>query len=234
MTTNTNKKGIQPGTIVILLVIVGAIISGTIMAVLLATSKARTDASDTFASPDEVMREALAAMTIPEFRLTDQLGRPTDRSVFEGKWTVLEFMFTACVTACPVMKGNLFSVQQELGDLPVRFVSITVDPEHDTPEHLRSYSSRFEVDPDKWRFLTGDMDTILSICEEGLGFGVQVDPAVTITRPSGDTMANITHPSRFFVVSPEVRIVAMYDGLDREDALRMGRDLKRFTRTGSY
>lgn len=234
MSEQIERQGIQPGTIVILLVVVGSLIAGTIMVTILATRKSRVNDADAVLNADEVEREALAGMTIPDFRLIDQLGRVTERSVFEGEWTVLEFMFSACVTACPVMKGNLFTVRQELGELPVRFVSISVDPEHDTPEHLKAYAERLGADPDRWRFLSGDIGTVLRICEDGLGFGVQVDPSLTITRPGGDTMANIMHPSRFFVISPEVKVVGMYDGLDREDSIRMARDLRRLIRSGAY
>ncbi|MCA9307000.1 MAG: SCO family protein [Phycisphaerales bacterium] len=229
------KEGLSPGTIVLILVLVGSIVAGTIMVAILATRRSRVNDVDSAAlQNDAALREALAAMTIPDFQLTDQTGATVDRSIFEGHWTVLEFMFSACVTACPVMKGNLFTIQQELGDAPVNFVSITVDPEHDTPEHLAAYSDRFGVADDKWRFLTGDIGTIIAICEEGLGFGVTVDDSLTITRPDGGTMSNIMHPSRFFVISPDVKVVGMYDGLDREDSLRMARDLKRLVRSDSY
>jgi len=232
---NPGKKGLNPGTIVLILVLVGSIIAGSIMAAILVTRRSRVNDVDASAMQnDEALREVLAAMTIPDFQLTDQTGATVDRSVFEGHWTVLEFMFSACVTACPTMKGNLFSVQQELGNLPVQFVSITVDPKHDTPEYLATYSDRFGVADDKWRFLTGDLETIMSICEGGLGFGVTIDDSLTITRPDGDTMSNIMHPSRFLVISPEVKVVGMYDGLDREDSLRMAQNLKRLVRTGSY
>lgn len=231
---DTKRKGVSPGAIVLLLVLAGSLVAGTIMAAILITRKQRVNDVDAMAQNDEVMREVLAGMSIPEFQLIDQTGATVDRSIFQGRWTVLEFMFSSCVTACPVMKGNLFAVQQELGDLPVHFVSITVDPEHDTPAHLASYADRFGVPLDKWRFLTGDLETIMAICQGGLGFGVTVDESLTVTRPDGGTMSNIMHPSRFFVISPEVRVVGMYDGLDRQDALRMARDLRRLIRTGAY
>lgn len=234
MEPQAQRKGLNPGTIVLLLVLAGSIIAGTIMVAILATRKQRVNDVDAMAQNDEVLREVLAGMTIPEFELIDQTGEVVDRSIFEGRWTVLEFMFSACVTACPIMKGNLFGVQAELGNEPVQFVSITVDPEHDTPEYLASYSDRFGLADDKWRFLTGDLETIKAICEDGLGFAITTDDSLTVTRPDGGTMSNIMHPSRFLVISPEVKVVGMYDGLEREDALRMARDLKRLVRTGEY
>jgi protein SCO1/2 len=85
--------------------------------------------------------------------------------LIRGKIVVIQFMFSNCEKLCPMVTPNLVKVQKELrGQAPgkVSFVSITVDPDHDTPELLKAYSQKFHVQPG-WQFLTGsraDIDRI--------------------------------------------------------------------------
>ena len=77
---------------------------------------------------------------------------------------MLEFIFTTCPTICPVMSSTFSAAQSKLGaDLAkVRMISISIDPEHDTPERLRQYASRFRAGP-QWLFLTGKTEDIVSV-----------------------------------------------------------------------
>ena len=98
----------------------------------------------------------LVNMDGKEARLFDELNR--DQPV------MLNFIFTTCTTICPVLSATFAQVKQKLGtDVDqVRMVSITIDPEHDTPERLHAYAARFEAGP-QWRFLTGDLDAIVAV-----------------------------------------------------------------------
>jgi protein SCO1 len=85
--------------------------------------------------------------------------------LIKGKIVVIQFMFSHCEQLCPMVTPNLVKVQKELQKQApgeVSFVSITVDPEHDTPEALKAYSQKFRIQPG-WQFLTGrraDIDRI--------------------------------------------------------------------------
>jgi protein SCO1/2 len=85
--------------------------------------------------------------------------------LIKGKIVVIQFMFSNCEKLCPMVTPNLVKVQKELQKQApgeVSFVSITVDPEHDTPEALKAYSQKFRIQPG-WQFLTGrraDVDRI--------------------------------------------------------------------------
>ena len=76
-----------------------------------------------------------------------------------GKPVMVNFIFTTCTTICPVMSASFSNVQEKLGEesAQVRMVSVSIDPEHDTPERLREYAKRFDAGP-QWHFLTGDLD----------------------------------------------------------------------------
>ena len=85
--------------------------------------------------------------------------------MIKGKIVVIQFMFANCERLCPMVTPNLVKVQKQLQEQAlgkVSFVSITVDPDHDTPEVLKVYSQKFQVQPG-WQFLTGkraDIDRI--------------------------------------------------------------------------
>ena len=77
---------------------------------------------------------------------------------------MLQFIFTTCPTICPVMSSTLSAAQQKLGDDlgKMRMVSISIDPEHDTPERLREYARKFRAGP-QWLFLTGSVEDIEAV-----------------------------------------------------------------------
>jgi len=77
---------------------------------------------------------------------------------------MLEFIFTTCPTICPVMSSTFSAAQSKLGDdlARVRMISISIDPEHDTPERLRQYAQKFKAGP-QWLFLTGKTEDIASV-----------------------------------------------------------------------
>jgi len=80
----------------------------------------------------------------------------------KGKVVLINFLFTACTTLCPVTTANLIKVQDALSERVGReifFYSITLDPERDTPEVLTRYAEHFKVKPG-WTFLTGRPDEI--------------------------------------------------------------------------
>jgi protein SCO1/2 len=69
------------------------------------------------------------------------------------------FIFTSCADTCPLLTAKMVQVQDELGSefgTRIAFVSITVDPERDTPEVLKQYAQNFDANLAGWTFLTGD------------------------------------------------------------------------------
>ncbi len=96
---------------------------------------------------------------VPDVGLLDERARPVRvRELLGGDEPVmLNFVFTTCTAICPVMSGIFARVPRELGDdgARLRLVSISIDPEQDTPARLRAYAERFGAGP-RWTFLTGD------------------------------------------------------------------------------
>ena len=101
-------------------------------------------------------------------RLLDQDGREVRfyTDALRGKIVLISFIYTSCTDICPILMSHLSDVQNSLGDRfgkDVFFVSISVDPEDDTPEELKEYAERYETKPG-WTFLTGpkkDVDAVI-------------------------------------------------------------------------
>jgi protein SCO1 len=93
----------------------------------------------------------------PAFVLLNQEGNRFDSTTWHGKVVVLNFIFTTCTDVCPLFTANLAQLQRTLKKEQgnVFFVSITTDPEVDSPKVLKSYAQRYGADFQNWAFLTG-------------------------------------------------------------------------------
>jgi protein SCO1/2 len=94
----------------------------------------------------------------PEFALTSQDGAPVTLADFRGKVVAVTFIFTLCTSTCPVLTPMMSFVQDRLGSdfgRKIAFVSITVDPERDSPEVLKQYAQAFGANLAGWSFLPG-------------------------------------------------------------------------------
>ena len=108
----------------------------------------------------------------PDFTLTSQDRKQVSLHDFRGKAVAVAFIYTSCTDVCPMLTANMASVEEKLGPAfgsKVAFISITVDPERDTPEVLKEYADSFGADPAGWVFLTGDAETVRQV---GLNYGV--------------------------------------------------------------
>ncbi len=114
------------------------------------------------------IRSTAAVETGPlsEFTLVERSGQPFRSQDMRGKVWVTSFFFTSCPNICLTM-SNIFSSMQEIEELKdVYFVSISCDPDNDTPEVLATYADRFNADPEHWLFCTGDFDYVKRVGED--------------------------------------------------------------------
>jgi protein SCO1 len=109
----------------------------------------------------------------PEFVLLNQEGHRFESTKLHGKVIVLNFIFTTCTDVCPLFTANLAQLQRTLKNEPgnVFFVSITTDPEVDSPKVLKSYAQRYGADFQNWAFLTGSEEQLKEVWKS---FGVRV------------------------------------------------------------
>jgi len=110
---------------------------------------------------------------VPDFSLVERHGQRITLGDFQGLVWVANFIYTTCSDTCPMQSVKLARLQRDFANArDVRLVSISVAPEHDTPEVLQHYAQRFGADPERWFFLTGDKTTIFRLAQEGFHLSV--------------------------------------------------------------
>jgi protein SCO1/2 len=151
---------------------------------------------------------------IGSFELTDQTGARFGSNDLAGRYYIADFIFTSCAGVCPTMTSAMAELERQFADDDrVRFVSITVDPDTDTPERLAEYAARFGAAPDRWHFLTGPTAEIETLARDRFMLG------------SGDEPIN--HSSRFVLVDDSGGIRGYFDGTDAESVAILRSDLAR-------
>lgn len=151
--------------------------------------------------------------TVPPFSLMERSGRTIHLSDLRGEVWVVDFIFTTCPGPCPVMTGRMKRLQEELaGKQDVRLVSVTVDPETDTPAVLSQYADRFGADHNRWLFLTGSEQAIHSLATDGLHLAVQENVPGSGVPDQGP----IVHSTRFVLIDRMGRMRGYYDSTDPE------------------
>src|ERR1044071_6751151 len=104
----------------------------------------------------------------PEFTLTDQNGRRIALKDLRGKVLAITFIFASCADTCPLLTAKMAGLQDRLGAAfgpEVYFLSITVDPERDTPAVLQRYAAAHHANSAGWAFLTGTRSEIRDVAQ---------------------------------------------------------------------
>lgn len=155
---------------------------------------AKALAQDTSMRGKEVYREIGEA--VPDFTLLDQEGRAVSGSRFRGKQVVLNFIFTRCpiATMCPAATERMAQLQKaakEAGAKDFELVSISLDPEYDTPGVLKEYAQLRGLDTANWSFLTGPDAAVrhllaqLGVIREFEGATIKHTLATVLINPEG-------------------------------------------------
>jgi protein SCO1/2 len=157
---------------------------------------------------------------VPEFALTNRDGRTVHRADLDGQPWVADFIFTRCPASCPMMSARMARLNRDLpSDLPVRLVSISVDPEHDTSQVLQRYAQSFQA-PDRWLFLTGTREDVRRLSIEGFKLGLDMAPG------PGAGPEPILHSTRFVLVDGQGGIRGYYEAFDEESTAKLKGDLE--------
>ncbi len=125
-------------------------------------------------SPQKTPTTTAPNAKAPNFILTDQDGKRFDSTTLRGKIVVLDFIYTTCTDVCPLFTVNFAQLQRRLAPEHTRevfLISITTDPEIDSPKVLKGYAQRHGADLSNWAFLTG---TEAQLKEVWKSFGIRV------------------------------------------------------------
>ena len=145
---------------------------------------------------------------VPNPMLIDQDGKPRPIASLKGHRVALTFMYTRCPmpTFCPMMDRNFAELQGQLKKAPelsdVRLLSVSFDPQFDTPPVLKNHAEKFDADPAVWSFVTGDRDEVQKLAMR-FGLGLERDQKNPI---------EISHTLRTVVIDPQGRLVKVITG----------------------
>jgi protein SCO1 len=153
---------------------------------------------------------------VPDFQLIDQTGATVSSKSLAGRVTLLDFVYTHCTDACPLLSATFQQAQRKLADekllgTRVMLVSLSVDPQHDTPPVLAEYGQQFKADPNGWKLLTGEWDQVFDVVT---GFKVATrppPPALDAPAPSG---TELTHTTRIIIIDAQQQVRAYLEGQD--------------------
>ena len=148
---------------------------------------------------------------LPAFTLTDQRGQPFGSRELTGKVWVADFIFTACQTACPLLSERMAEVGKRARHLGPDFhlVSISVDPERDTPDRLATYAARYGANPISWSFLTGPEQAIQATVVDGFKVGAGKERGAG--ADGGPGFWEIFHGEKLVLVDRQLRIRGYFD-----------------------
>jgi len=142
--------------------------------------------------------------------LVDQDGQPRPFSKFRRHRVAVTFIYTRCPLPefCPLMDRHFASVQKAIKSTPaladVRLLTVTLDPEYDTPAVLKPYSQKLGADPAIWSFMTGEPKEVAAFAAQ---FGLYVEH-------NPENAADITHNLRTVIVDSEGRLAKAHTGND--------------------
>ena len=136
----------------------------------------------------------------PSFSLTDQTGATITDQSLRGHPYIASFVFTQCAGPCPLITGKMAHLQKTLPDASVKLVSISVDPEHDTPAVLKEYASRFSADAARWHFLTGKPADVYATIQ-----------GMKIAMQAAQENTPLIHSTRLLLVDSIGRVRGIYD-----------------------
>lgn len=155
--------------------------------------------------------------SIRNMHFTNQLGQQVSLDDLKGKVIVLDFFFTHCPTICPKMAVAMKRLQRSFpnNDSIVQFVSITVDPKHDSLAQLRNWAEKFDVNPDSWWLLTGNRDSIYDMALKEI--------KASVADVNIDTA--FVHTENFFLLDKHRVVRGWYSGLDSVEQSKLVRDI---------
>lgn len=198
-------SGREPGELITATLVVGE--TSAHLSSLTRTGYAKLEAPPVVSDSPRVL---MPGAPVADALLVDQQERPRPFSSFKGHRVAITFMFTRCPLPdfCPLMDRHFAAVQKSIQGAPemrdVRLVTMTLDPEFDTPAVLSRHAARLNADPAIWSFVTGEPQAAADFARQ---FGIYTE------RDLG-TGANLVHNLRTAVVDAEGRMVKVHSGND--------------------
>ncbi len=157
---------------------------------------------------------------VSDFSLINSRSEEVTLHNLKDKVWIVDFIFTTCAGPCPIMSNQMASLHRSYKrEDNVRFVSITVDPEYDSPPVMAEYAARYGADTDHWYFLTGVRENIHALAVGGFKIGSIEEP--------------VFHSTKIVLVDKQARIRGYYEGTDENEVVVLFRDIASLLREQS-
>ena len=162
--------------------------------------------------------------TVRQFSLTNQVGEVVSLGDLRGKVWVADIIFTRCAGPCPKMTEEMSKLQSTFGPHEdLRFVTLTTDPEHDTPKVLQRYAERFGADASRWYFLTGPKEEILANLAVGSLKMSALEKQQELRENANDLFI---HTTMFMLVDKSGKMRGVYESLEPGFREKIQADIK--------
>jgi len=154
---------------------------------------------------------------VKNIHFTNQLGKKVSLDDLHGKIIVLDFFFTRCPSICPGLARSMKRLQDSFvkNDSIVQFISISIDPEHDSVQQLRKFADRYNINHDTWWLVTGDKKEIYDFALNEI--------KANIADPGVDTA--FIHTENFFLLDSNRIVRGFYNGFDTARQETLVRDI---------
>jgi len=154
---------------------------------------------------------------VKNLSFVNQLGQKVSLDDLKGKVIVLDFFFTRCPSVCPGLARNMKKLQDAFVKNPdiVQFLSISVDPEHDSVPNLRKFADRFQANHDSWWFVRGDKSEVNKFAFNEI--------KASIADAEIDTA--FIHTENFFLLDSSRVVRGWYNGFDTAALSMLARDI---------
>ncbi len=155
--------------------------------------------------------------TIHDFSFLNQDGQTVTQKNFEGSIYVTDFFFTTCQSICPIMSNQMERVAARFkGNMEVKFLSHTVDPDIDTVEQLKRYAVQHNADSKQWMFVTGDKRLLYGIARRSYLLNAEI----------GDGGPDdFIHTQNFALIDKDRHIRGYYSGIDTTEMNQLMKDI---------
>jgi cytochrome oxidase Cu insertion factor (SCO1/SenC/PrrC family) len=157
----------------------------------------------------------------PAFSLTDQNGKPITNADLRGHVWAVDFIFTHCAGPCPIMTAKMAELQKHLPNSSVKIVSVSVDPERDTPDVLKSYAQKYNADGSRWYFLTGKKSDVFDFAA-----------GMKLTAKPADADSDILHDERILLIDQQGDVRGIYHSKEPESLSKLASDAEALAAAG--
>ncbi|MEY3425120.1 MAG: hypothetical protein RL679_478 [Bacteroidota bacterium] len=158
--------------------------------------------------------------TIPYFYFLNDDSVLVKSTDMEGKIWVADFFFTTCPTICPTMTKNMQKLNAATKDLhdDLQFISISINPQHDTPSILKRYREHYKATASNWQFFTG---------KEAETHQLGIENFQIFAGRDEESEGGYAHSGAFTLVDKEGYVRGVYLGTDEKQVIQLEKDIRK-------